>query len=120
MEFLRFAESLAPKITDETQLRVCIGRIYYAAHLSAREKIRPHYPGLFLSDDGCKGEHDLVRDKLIDLDNDVISDLLFKLSELRVRADYYITSYQHSEWKSELEYAISLCNEILSSIDKIP
>lgn len=118
-EFLRFAESLALKITDETQVRVCIGRAYYAAHLSAREKVRPHYPGLFLQNDGCKGEHDIVREKLVDLDRADIADQLVGLSQARVRADYFLSSYPSSEWEVEIKYAISTCKSILKSIEEV-
>lgn len=118
-EFLRFAECLAQKITDETQVRICIGRAYYAAHLSAREKVRPHYIGVFDQGGGCIGEHDRVREMLVDLDREDISDLLFKLLKLRVKADYFLPSYPMSEWSSEIEYAISLCKSILESIEEV-
>ena len=116
---MRFAESLALKITDEAQVRVCIGRAYYAAHLSAREKVRPHYPGLFLQNDGCKGEHDIVREKLVDLDRKDISDRLFGLSKARVQADYFLPNYPSSKWSVEVEYAISTCKSILKSIEEV-
>ena len=44
LDFLSLARTLSSQANDEKIARTCIGRAYYAAHLSAREKIRRHFP----------------------------------------------------------------------------
>jgi sulfur relay (sulfurtransferase) DsrC/TusE family protein len=117
-EYLRLAEDWSSKLVDETLVRVCIGRAYYAAHLSAREKIRAHYTG-FEPYDGCPDEQAIVRGKFEELGRKDISNQLLDLLDMRVHADYYLNEYPQSKWSAEVKSAIELCKFILNSLEEV-
>jgi hypothetical protein len=115
-KFLDFAQSM--QIVDEKAVRVCISRAYYAAHLSARQKVVSHFIGLFPPLEGGDDEHNIVREKLNTLNHDIIALNLLQLSRKRVRADYDLHTYRPEEFGETTE-AIKLCKAILASLQSV-
>jgi hypothetical protein len=117
IEFLDFAKSM--QVADEKAARVCVSRAYYAAHLSARQRVILHYRGLF--PDPLKGgddEHNIVREKLTELSQDTIVSNLLQLSRKRVRADYDLHTYSAKEL-GETGDAIELSQVILADLQSV-
>jgi hypothetical protein len=117
-EFRIAAQRLATNANNEALIRICIGRAYYAAHLLAREKVRPHCTQ-FEPYGGCDDEHSIVEDTLYYLNHKDIANNLNSLHDLRKRADYNLKNYPKSDWNSEIETAFSLCNFIVDSLKEI-
>jgi hypothetical protein len=115
-KFLEFAQSM--QVADEKAARVCVSRAYYAAHLSARQKVVLHYRGLFPPLEGGDNEHNIVREKLTILNHDTIATNLLQLSRKRVRADYDLHTYGPEEFR-EPEEAIKLCQVILTNLQSL-
>lgn len=81
-EFLRIANQLAAG-TDEAALRTAVGRFYYAAFLVARDKL------------GLTHERTEVHVKVgreLKRRNRAAGDKLFRLKDLRVQADYHLST----------------------------
>jgi hypothetical protein len=117
-EFLKYAQTLSTRVSNETEARICIGRAYFAAHLLAREKMRAHYLG-FEPQGGCVGEHEIVRGLFVDIDRQDISNQLGDLLELRVVADYHLKNIQQSAWTNLMENAFQLCKFIVESLEEV-
>jgi len=119
-EFLNLARVVRSQANDEKFARTCVGRAYYAAHLSAREKVKPLFPAAFRGRP-ASDEHEIVRDKLVELERGDIKNKLFDLAKKRVRADYDLCKYQtESEQVHEVDKAIELCENILSLLAGVP
>jgi len=113
-DFLLFAKNLIGQASDEKTARTCIGRTYYAAHLTAREKIRRYFPTELQKLERKGDEHKFVRDRLIDRNHADISNKLIGLARKRNRADYNLANYQSlAEQQKEVTNAIQLCENII-------
>jgi hypothetical protein len=120
-EFLSLAKTLSGQANDEKVARTCIARAYYAAHLSAREKIRPYFT-TELQDLARTGEseHKFVRNKLIERSHSDISSKLLGLHRQRTRADYILTNYRTlMDQRKEVNNAILLCENILQLLGSV-
>ena len=119
-DFLVFSKMLS--LVDEKTARTCIGRAYYAAHLSAREKVRTRYPRLFPCPlRGRRNEHKIVRKTMRkDLHRPDIALNLLQLSRKRVRADYDLRNYlSQTDFLIEAGRAITLCETILTNLQSV-
>jgi hypothetical protein len=119
-EFLDLAKIVRSQASDEKFARTCVGRAYYAAHLSARERVKPLFPDAFRGRP-ASDEHEIVREKLVELERGDIKNKLFDLAKKRARADYDLCKYPtESEQLHEADKAIELCESILSLLTGVP
>jgi hypothetical protein len=80
------AEALISCGTDEARLRTAIGQLYYAAHLTGREKLRNRG----WTPTGKGKDHGLVIKELAKRNLTFESGQLSSLKELREHADYHL------------------------------
>jgi hypothetical protein len=97
------AASLIASGTGEAKLRTAIGRLYYAAHLAARERLRSRG----WRPTGKGRDHALVIGELATRHFRKESDQLAYLKELREHADYHLESRQ-----TPLNQNCKLCSEL--------
>ena len=102
-ELNRIAAALIGAGTDEAAVRTCVGRLYYAAHLTAREVLikRGWTPS------GTGKDHRGVIEELASRHLRKESDLLAYLKDLREHADYHLEATP-----SPLNQACSLCKRM--------
>lgn len=114
--FLALATTLSSQVSnDENISRTCVGRAYYAAHLSARERIRRYYPVELQHLSRPGDEHWFVRDKLTERRHGNIAGKLLDLSRWRARADYDLSNYGSiTDQNKEVAKAIQLSQNIIS------
>lgn len=86
--FLNFAKNLAKGIrsTQQTELRVIIGRAYYSAFLLCRSKLEEKYEDMKLIKTAVI--HKLVLQKLVDENCGHEKSMLDSIKEMRDDADY--------------------------------
>ncbi len=110
--------SLAKKIKDDGNMdeqgkfRTAIGRAYYAAFLTTREYLIRHKAKKFDKDH----QHKDVLDVLDELDANILKNMLDRLRDNRVKADYYLNTILN---KDLCENSIVLSEEIINSIEGI-
>jgi uncharacterized protein (UPF0332 family) len=114
VKFLELARDLAidGKYERECRSRTAMGRIYYAAFLVALQKLREK--GIVIQDD--EKIHRAVIQTYIDKGLSNIGDILDKLREKRVDADYRMLANvpvdQCSKYAELSEYVIELVEQL--------
>ena len=110
--------NVAKKIKESTNLdeqgkfRTAIGRAYYAAFLTAREYLKFHKAKKFDKD----RQHQDVLDTLDELEQYDLKNMLDKLRDNRVNADYALNVWIEMEL---CEKSLMLSEEIINSVEGI-
>lgn len=99
-------------LDEQGKFRTVIGRAYYAAFLTTREHLKIHKARSFDKD----SQHKAVLDVLDELDENDIKNLLDKLRDNRVKADYYLNKMIDPNL---CEKCIVLSQMIIESIEGI-
>jgi len=121
-DFLDLAKQIVdfPTNYDEALARSIIGRAYFAAHLSARKKMRRRYPTRFKRLRRRGDEHKVVREILTEISYYYVASKLEKLNIDRSKADYDMRVYLDlEEAKRKAKKAIDLSEYVIQQIKLI-
>ena len=112
--FLDIAKTIKENrnLDEQGKYRTIIGRAYYAAFLTTREHLKKHKARNFDRD----SQHKAVLDALDELDENNLKNLLDKLRDNRVKADYYLNKIINPDL---CEKCIVLSETIIDSIEGI-
>ncbi len=112
--FLDVAKSIKDNdnLDEQGKFRTVIGRAYYAAFLTTREYLIRYKAKRF----DKERQHQDVLDVLDELDETILKNMLDKLRDNRVKADYHLNTMLDKKF---CENSIVLSEEIINSIDGI-
>ena len=127
IEFLNFAHQSASTTLSEATLRICVGRVYYALFLIARDRLYPSAtPPRSIRRKSLRGRseevgiHKAVIDEVRSRHR-TTGDQLSKLQKLRRAADYWLTPSPdaYPNWQKNWQDADIIAHQILLRIQQI-
>ncbi len=111
--YVKVANDLGTAYTDEANLRVAVGRIYYGVFLLLRSEVNVAV--------GSQGQHKAVKDRIA-RKNLAIGSKYGSLYDLRIEADYYCDNPKdpaNGDWSINWSQASSYATEILTFFNKL-